>query len=382
MDDSQVEILLNEIGVPSEDWMSTEMETQAAGTPVEWLIESLSSAVTWVFYHLFDQAWRMIRGILASLIPMIFIRHATGHWLDEHAEDHGLARDIGLKTLLPLTLGKDAGSDLVVPIGTVFFTKGSNSKRFKTLVEVTGSSAATSFNVQIEAVCPVDVDANGITTAIYSAAYNVVGGTLFDCEDTNLPITSFTYTGPPDQSGEDPETDDNLRARIFALKALKNLDPIQELFLINLFTSVTGVTGATLDSIDPNTAMMDFTLYGSTGTIDQPTLDAAQAEFDANGHLTDHVTLSGAQPQPITLTLLHADGGIDADIQSKAGDFFNGLANGNREGLPRGANFESSDLHDYLQETWPDLRTRITPQNDTLVTGYFFAPTINPGVLP
>jgi len=383
MDDNTRETLLTEIGVPGEDWAKNEIQTQASGSEVEGVVSTLFDPVVRVFHDCLDLGWKAVRLGLKNLLPMLFIRWATGHWLDEHAADHGLARDLGRKTELTLIFTPDV-IDQVVDVGTVFFTLGTDPKRFEVITKTTGAAIGTPFNIEVRALCPslVELDTYGQpVTYLYSKAYNVPGNMPFDCEDATITFTAIDYNGPETIQGTDPEVDDTLRARIYDQKALKNLVPGLELYYQTLFKTVTGVSGATLDAVDPTIGQLSFTIYGTGGQVTQAILDECFALFQANKHETDHTILTSASPQAEVFNIPHIGGGTDAEIIALAGDYFNGVENLGVAGLARGANFWACNLHDYLQATWPTLKTNITPNNVALNANSYFAPTINPSPL-
>ena len=355
MDEKTLETLIEETGL-TDAWMTSEIDTQAAGAGVSDIVGAEADPLTRLLRLLFVDGWALLMALVRMLIPQLFLRYATGHWLDEHAGDNGLLRDPGTQTRLLLDLTKDAALPLTIPAGTVFYVLEANPRRYQTLAEVSPADAATDFSVEVQALCPTSTYSDG-RTFYHSARYN------------------------PTTYGTDPETDEALRGRIFSLRDLKNFELGAWLYYERLLKTVAGVAHVTLDATDPNTGSMSMTLYGATGQLTQEALDAVQALFDQKKMLTDQGTLNQATPLNLDLEVLFTSGGTGGEVSQLVADFFQGLYNGSKPGITRGAGVESCDLHDYLQETWPQIRTRITPSNAVLPTGKFFVPTTTTGAL-
>ncbi len=379
MDETKLETLVNELGL-SDNYMADQIQAEAAKQGISSIVGALSDPFTRLLDICLVGAWLLVMAAFRLLIPQLYLRYATGHWLDEQGLDNGLERDLGTKTKLTLDLVKAAGTPLSAPIGTVFYILESSPRRYQTLVDITPLDADTNFTAQVEAICPESLYLDG-RAQVFSTAYNAAAGLDWACE-SQLSFSGITFAGVTDLAGTDPEDDEAYRARIINLRSLKNFLLGGWLYYERLLKTVAGVAQCTLDSADPNTAMMSITLYGETGQVPGATLSEAQALFDAEKMKTDHGVLNAAAPLNIDIELLYKNGGTDAETRQKVADFFQGKMNGTREGIIQGTDFEASDLHDYAQETWPDLKTRITPQSMALPTGNFFTPTTTPGILP
>jgi len=371
MDDAKLEALVSELGV-ADDWMANQVQTEAATQGVGAIVGAKSDPFTRLLDLCLDAGWRMIMAAFRALIPNLFLRYAAGHWLDEHGLDMGIERDLGAKTILTLDLSKTAGTPLAAPAGTVFYILEAEPRRFQTLIDLSPLDADTAFTVQVEALCPESLYLDG-RTQMFSAAYNPAAG-LEWASESQLPLDLVSYAGVADNAGTDPEDDETYRVRLLNLKSLKNFLLGGWMYYERLIKTVSGVAQATLDSTDPNTGTMSITLYGVTGEVPGATLAEAQTTFDGKKMLTDQGNLSAAAPSNLAISLPYKNGGTNAEMLQAVADFFSGIANGTRAGIVRGAGFESCDLHDYLQEDWPDIKTRISPISAALPTGKFFVP--------
>ena len=168
------------------------------------------------------------------------------------------------------------------------------------------------------------------------------------------------------QTGEDPEEDDALRERVYALKSLEAIELGIDLYYKQLIKTVAGVAHVTLDDVGDGDGSLYYTIYGSSGQLTQETLDEAQAAFDASKMRTDKGVLSLAASYGLDLTITRSGGGTDSEIINAVGNYF--------LGMERGEDFESCFLYDQLHELWPEMIFRITPQYVDLPTGSYFVP--------
>ena len=377
MADKTREQLITEAGL-SDAWMENEIQAQAAAVGLTGIIGALSDPFTRLVEVILMAQWKLLMAVIRILIPQLFLRFCTGHWLDEYGMDYGLLRDAGIRTKVTLNLDKTTGTPLSVPAGTVFHIVEALPRRYQTLQSYTPTDAATSVPVQVEAIAPEYIYTDG-RTFVQSASYNPAVG-LGWASESQLPVNLISMN-TLDQSGTDPELDDPYRARIFDLRSLKSFILGGWLFYERLLKTVAGVVHVTLDTTDPNTGSMSMTLYGSTGTLPAQTLTDAQTLFDAKKMKTDQGVLSQATALNLNLTMLYKNGGLDAEMLQKVANYFQGIFNGTKPGITRGLSFEAAELHDYCQETWPNLVSRITPQSAVLPTGNYFVPVTTLGVL-
>ncbi len=361
MSEETIDKMMEELGVDDPDFIANKIETETTGTVLESLIQSGKSLVMNIWQKCLDQIWVLVQSAFRLLIPMLYLRYATGLWLEEIAKDHGLTRFIGQFTILALTATKDAGTPVTLHAGDVFYTVEQEPRRYEMLEDVEIDEAVTEFQFNVQAIAPTDDEGY-----IYSAKYNAATGLDWDSEEV-LPINSVAFSESTFvQSGEDPETDDALRGRVYALKSLEAIELGIDLYYTQLIKTVAGVAHVTLDSVDDSDATLNYTLYGATGQLTQETLDAAQAAFDSGKMRTDKGVLSLAAPFALDLTISRTGGGTNTEIINAVSDHF--LA------MDRGEDFESYLLYDTLHDLWPEMVFRISPQNYDLPTGSYFVP--------
>jgi len=360
MSEETIDKMMAELGVDDPDFIAKRIETETTGTVLENLIQSGKSLVMTIWQKCLDGIWELVQSSFKILIPMLYLRYATGLWLEEIARDHGLVRFPGQFTILKLTATKDAGVPLTLHQGDVFYIVEQEPRRYEVLADLEIDGELTQFQFNVQAIAPTDDD------YIYSAAYNAPTGLQWDSEDA-LPINTvgfeeLTFV----QSGEDPETDTSLRGRVYALKSLEAIELGIDLYYTQLIKTVPGVAHVTLDSVDDQDATLNYTLYGATGQLTQETLDLAQATFDSGKMRTDKGVLALATPYNLDITISRTGGGTESEIVNAVNDHF--------LELERGENFESCFLYDKLHDRWTEMVFRITPQNFDLPTGNYFVP--------
>ncbi|MBU2514508.1 baseplate J/gp47 family protein [bacterium] len=364
MPEETINKMMQELGVDNPDFVANKIETESSGTVLEKLIQSGKSLVMTIYQKCLDAMWKAFQSAFRYLIPMLYLRYAIGIWLEEIAKDHGLKRFLGQFTILPLTATKDAGTALTLHAGDVFYIIEQEPRRYEVLEDLEIDQAETEFQFNVQALAPTE-EISG-DTYIYSARFNAPVGLEWDCEEA-LPINSVAFNESTYvQSGEDPETDDSLRGRVYALKSLEAIELGIDLYYTQLIKTVAGVAHVTLDSVDDQNATLYYTLYGATGQLTQETLDTAQDRFDSSKMRTDKGVLSLASPLLLELTVSRSGGGTESEIINAVNDHF--LA------MERGEDFESCFLYNSLEKKWPEATFRISPAYFTLPTGNYFVP--------
>lgn len=359
-----IDKMMEELGVDDQDFVAKEIETESAGTALENLIQSGKSLVLNIWQKCLDQIWLLVQGSFRLLIPMLYLRYATGVWLEEFAKDRGLSRYTGQFTILTLTATKDDGIGVTLHAGDVFYINEQEPRRYQVLADLEVDQIGTTFQFQVQALAPTETE--GDITYIFSKDFNAPTGLVWDSEDP-LPINSVTFSESEyDQVGEDKESDDGLRSRIYSLISLESIELGVNLYYEQLLKTVGGVAHVTLDSVDDSDATLNYTLYGESGQLSQSIVDDALVVFNAAKMRTDKGVLSSAAAQNIDITVSRSGGGSDAEIINAVGDYFLELT--------RGENFESCFLYDELHDTWPEMVFRLNPTNLDLPTGKFFVP--------
>ena len=360
MPEETVDKLMVELGVDDEDFAVKQIEAGSEGTVLETLVQSARDIVFTIYQRTLDACWKLIQQAFRTLIPQMFLRYATGSWLDEFALDRSLQRFLGQYTILTLSCTKQAGSELTIYQGSVFYIVEQSPRRYQLVSRVDIAEEVTEFEIDVEAIAPIDGE------WIFSEAYNAPVGLTWDSEDA-LPIDSISFDKTEYvQSGADPEEDEDLRSRILALESLKNIELGVFGYYETLLKTVSQVSYANLDDVDDSTGTMYFSLYGTSGTLGQGVIDEAQAVFDAGKMRTDKGVLAAAESENLDVTINRTGGGTETEVINAVDSFFK------TDG--RGIDFEASMLYDALADQWPQMIVRISPQNAVLPAGKYFAP--------
>ena len=181
--------LVQEIGADDTQAMATIMDNERQGTVLESVIQSGKSLVMKAYKVCLDSLWHLVQGILRALIPQLFLRYATGTYLEEYAKDHGLERHPGQYTRLTLDCTKDSGISMSLAIGDVIYIVEQNPRRYEVLADQDIDSAVTAFQVLVQALAPFDPE----TGYIFSKDYNAATGLTWDCEEA-LPFNTIEFT--------------------------------------------------------------------------------------------------------------------------------------------------------------------------------------------
>lgn len=373
MDQQIKDLLLSELNL-TEDWADQELQAQTQGTVLEPVLQAKEDIFFGLFSVVISKAWAVMLAAFGDLVPQLFIRYASGHWLDERALDHGLARDLGQKTRLLLDCTKAQGTPLVVELGTVFFISETRPRRYQAVALVEPADQDTTFTVEVEAICPLDVT----TGEIWSASYNAPLGLVWDCE-TALANDSVTYNGPsPTSSGSDPETDEALRARILAKLASSSVNPGGVLYYTNLLLTVPGVAFATHDATDGATATMTFSIYGASGALGTPEQDAAQALINQEKMETDTANILLATAEVLGLIISYKNAPSEAALIVAVAAHFTTLG--------RGEDFYEAPLYAALfaqfGTTYPGLILQLNIGYMALPAGRYWVPSPTCQALP
>ncbi|MDT8447585.1 MAG: baseplate J/gp47 family protein [bacterium] len=371
MNEKTARDLLSEVGI-TEQWANQELEAQITGGPLANLLQSAVEPVFELFRVVVSQAWALLYNALVALVPQLFWRTATGHWLDERAMDDGLSRKLGQRTQLTLDLTKAVGVPLAVDAGTVFFISEANPRRYQALAAVTPADGDSTFTVQVEALCPTAEDAYYPgQVLVYSVEYNAPLGMAWECEAA-LPLTSITYNGPDfDQTGEDPESDAALRLRIQNKRALVTINPGGVLYYTTQLGTVPSVAHVTHDLTGPD-ASMTFTIYGEGGELTVPTQEAAQALIDAEKMETDTVTVELATAEVLPLGLGYANAPHESALIQSVTDYF--------AQMRLGQDFKEGPLYAHLFAefglSYPDLVLELNTNSAVLPAGRYWVPDV------
>ncbi|MDT8447582.1 MAG: baseplate J/gp47 family protein [bacterium] len=378
MSDKIKATLLAQLGI-NKDWANNEIQAQVTGGPLANILQAATEPVFELVRVVLSAAWQLFYEAMGLLMPQLFLRYASGHWLDERALDDGLVREPGQKTRLTLNLTKAAGVPLSIDAGTEFFISESNPRRYAAVGTVTPLEGDTAFSISVEALCPVATDEYDTGREIvYSADYNAPTGLTWECSAA-LPLDSISYDGGGYLViGTDPETDEALRERVYAKRALGSVNPGGVLYYIAVFSTLPGVVHVTHDATDTLTAKMTYTLYGASGALDPQILTDAEALVNEKKIETDTIEVQLAQPEYLSLILSVKNGPVDDELITAVSNHF--------EALERGQDYEEGSLYASLfaefSLIYPSMVLRLNTGYAQLPPGTYWVPQTAIELLP
>lgn len=360
MDQATKDQLTAEVGLTS-TYMDTTLDNAVTGTPWATAAQTGESVFYTIIATLFRKPWEQFLAAFQAILPGLFASHATGTWLDQHANDYTLTRGTGRKAQITVTLTKDSATLLLVPAGTVFHVNEIAPRKFLADQEYTAQSGVTTLDVVAEAEA---VGAN----------YNVAAGLVTESE-TVLPVTAITNASAvPVVSGIDPEDDATLRARVLAAKGAESFEIGVDPYYVRILKTAANVVDATLDSVNASTATIYYTIYGS-GSLAASDVTAAQTLIDSKKMLTDTIVVTAATAHTLALTVEIRGTYVQQQILDSVAAFFSDY--------PRSTDFEASPLIHHLHEQFEDIEAlRVSPDTHTLPTGNYYVPSTTVQVLP
>lgn len=350
MDKATQERLLAEIGLGDPHWIENRLNDAVRGTPWERVAQTNQSVFFNLFKVLFRDVYRKFLFALRALLPQLFIRTASGRWLEEHAADHGMTRHLGRKARWALTFTKESHQPFSVQTGDRFF-----AGEFDPLVFLAVNDSE--FGAETQGEILVEAEAIG-------QRYNVLRGSI-NRSEVAYPLEDLAHPAEPLVYGADRESDAGLRGRLLAVRRSGDIQLGTEPYYLYLLKTVPLVVHATLDAVSAH-AVMTFSVYGEGG-LSAETVREAQALLDGKKMATDRCVVRAAEATPLALRVQLAGSYGEAEVRAIVVAFF--------QKMGRGDDFESSLLAHDLYEQIPTLiRIRVTPQTAALEHGGFFIP--------
>lgn len=217
---------------------------------------------------------QLIQFVITHVMPNLFIRTATGDYLDMLGEDRGVERKGEAVLTGKITFTRDSiGSTLNVPADTWIRTAPINGKTYRVRTTAAAEFGATQYSIEIN----VEAETAG-------AGFNLAAGYFVILEK---PITGITYVengeGWITTPGANKETDDAYRDRIRA-----KFTAVSEWHINDVYKSII----AEFTGIDYNRIYIDNTeIPRGPGSADALVLfdtDVPGEEFleDVNDYIT------------------------------------------------------------------------------------------------
>jgi len=215
---------------------------------------------------------------------------ATGEALERHAALRGLARKEGAKAvgIVAFRRATPAGYQILIPAGTVVQSGGPEAMRYVTIQDATMGATLVNAVAQVEAVEP-------------GSQYNLKNGSITVLVTPPPGITQVTQITAC-QGGADPETDEELRARL--LDACRN--PViggSPGYYQGLMLAQPGVGRAKVLPVCRGNGTLDIVVYGTSRMFNDNELGKLQKVFDGQRDLGIDVLVRNPTLVPVNLTL-------------------------------------------------------------------------------
>lgn len=352
----KIDRILKEVGVTDASAMDDRMEQAAVGTQYDKAARTKNSIFWTIYKRIFRDAYERYISDFRSIIPQLHHRYASGASLREHLSDVGLEEFFGTKSQYLVQIIKKSTDELFIYDTDIFYVEESEPKRYRSTQNYEFMPGQTVCDILVEAVA-------------VGARYNLTAINLISACERALTVDSIGNPSvTPKQAGSDPETEEMMKDRISAAKGTKIRLGVEDYYL-NVLKTSPGVVDATLDSITDD-ATMYFTIYGQAA-LSGETISSAQTLINTAKMATDKCVIVGATAYNLALTI-----SIDADY---AQSDINSIVSAYFAGLKKGSGYESSLLIAHIYSELPELKSkaiRISPDNQALPTGQYFAPAI------
>lgn len=270
-----------------------------------------------VFYTLleiFNQGVADLYGLLAGVVPNIYLDTAAGIWLDAKAADYETYRRQAVKTRGSIIAGRyvDNGENVVIPQGRVVATPlDAGGERAKYLV--TGTTVLESG--ALEVAVPVEAEFAG-------AKYNV-GADMITEMITNINGIDYIYNEEDwiTREGADTESDESLRQRAKA-KWNELAQGAGDNAYVSWAQQMPGVVVVRVDSQHPRGQGTVDVIITSTGGIPSDELVAQVQEYlDQRKSLVADLLVIKPEPVQVDFEVtlyLDPEYGDEAEAQAEA----------------------------------------------------------------
>lgn len=231
---------------------------------------------------------------------------AAGEALERHAALRGLVRKEGARAVGVVAFRRStpAGYPILIPAGTVVQSGGPEAMLFTTVQDVTMGASFTSVIVQVQAAEP-------------GSQYNLKNGSITVMVTPPPGITQLAQITAC-QGGTDPETDEELRARLLA--ACRN--PAvggSPGFYQSLALAQPEVGKARVLPVKRGGGTLDVVVYGSAGGLGANRVAALQELFAGQRELGIDVLVREAETIPVELEVsIQVREGWDYDTVASA----------------------------------------------------------------
>jgi uncharacterized phage protein gp47/JayE len=214
---------------------------------------------------------------------------AVGEALEHHAALRGLTRKEGTKAGCTVIFRRPAaGYSLVIPVGTLLQTGGTEALRYVTRKNITMSASATT------AVCTVDAVEAG-------SVYNVKAGNITVMVTPPQGVTEVAQLTDC-VGGSDPEGDESLRARLLDSCRHPGVGGSPGYYR-ELMLSQQEVGKAKVIPTFRGRGTVDLVVYGIDGTLSEYQLGILQELFQEQRELGVDVLVRSPQTTPVNLEL-------------------------------------------------------------------------------
>lgn len=357
MDAATLSKMMAEINLADNTAMETRIKEASVGTIYENAAMTKNSVFFNLMMILFKEPYQLFLQAVEALLPQLFVSSATGTWLERFAADYNLTRSLGSKARLWVRVTKTSGSPLEITTSHLFSVFEANPRTYAPIQNYNFDAQTTQCDLLVEAL-------------EIGQKYNLLNNQITQVSGGLNVLTIANFA--TEAAGTDVETDLELRTRILNKKWSQTLDYGIEAKYLAALLSVPDVDFALLDSVNPVTATLHFTLYGAGLNSGHITL--ANAALTPVLMVTDLAVVELATPEPLTVSIqlfVAHPPALETKIVNAVGDYF--------ATMPRGQNFDESLLVYHLYSNVPELAgspIHLTPETAILPLGKYFSPTV------
>lgn len=242
-----------------------------------------------------------------------FFDTATGEALERHAALRGLTRKEGSKAtgLVVFQRSTPAGYQILIPAGTLVQSGGAEAMTFATVQDVVMGGTLISAIASVQAVEP-------------GSRYNLQNGSI-TVMVTPPPGISQVYQLTACQGGSDPETDEELRARLLAACRDPSVGGSPGWYQAQALAQP-GVGKAKVLPVHRGGGTLDLVVYGSAGEVSDSQLAAIQGLFSDRRELGIDILTRKAAEVPVDL---------DIKVEPEEGWDYNGVCAACEEALQK-----------------------------------------------
>lgn len=245
-------------------------------------ITNFRNGVFRTLLSIFLQACSEFYTLLKSVLLQIYLKNATGQWLDAKAAEYGKARKSAIKTEGIITCSRDqAGNEIIIAKGTQF---RDTTKKYIFIAKDDVTMAADQTTVSVSVLA----EASG-------QIYNLAPNTIIESIQYISGIDSITNESDwITTEGADQEDDESLRQRCFNVWEELAVHPTGGKYAA-VTMNVEGVESVYVDDLHPRgQGTVDIIITGANGDPTQTLIDKVTEAVNEVKGSYDNILVKGA----------------------------------------------------------------------------------------